>query len=381
MRSAFFTICTNNYIAYARTLLQGVAAHHPDAARFLILADEPRVDLAQDSFEVILARDLTVPEFDNFSFRYSVVELCTALKPYAFLELFQRDFDACIYLDPDIAVFAPLSAALAALSEGQAVLTPHRLTPQTGSAWPTDRQLLQVGAYNLGFLALRHTPDVVGNVAWWANQLERGCVVNLQESLFVDQKWMDLWPSFCEGTKILRHPGYNVAYWNLGERKVEKCSGGYQVNGAPLVFFHFSGVMPDRRDILSTFNDYFSAANIGDANDLLQAYITKLEINGYNEQKGIVCAYSLFANGLLIPPFARPLFRRYEASFPDPRRSVYSALQSPAAGTAGAKFTVAAEELWRLRQDLQQAFDIETPEGQQGYADWFVETAAREEVD
>jgi hypothetical protein len=206
MRTAFFTICTNNNIAYARVLMDGVALHHPEASRYVILADEPRIDLSQENFEVILARDLPIPEFEILTFRYSVVELCTAIKPYAFLEFFRREFGACIYLDPDIAVFAPLKEAMAALIDGQAALTPHRLRPQSNSGWPEDRQLLQVGAYNLGFLALKHTAEVLNTVAWWANQLQRGCVVNLQEGLFVDQKWMDLWPSFCPGNDNLAPP-------------------------------------------------------------------------------------------------------------------------------------------------------------------------------
>ena len=37
--SVFFTIASRNYLAYAATLMQSVAQHHPDAPRYLILAD------------------------------------------------------------------------------------------------------------------------------------------------------------------------------------------------------------------------------------------------------------------------------------------------------------------------------------------------------
>ena len=367
MRTAFFTICTNSYIAYARILMDDIARHHPGASRYVVLADEPHIDLSDDNFEVILARDLGIPTFESLTFRYSVTELCTALKPHAFLELFRRGAEICLYLDPDISIFLPLTEALTAVTDGQAALTPHRLGPQTTTGWPDDRQLLQVGAYNLGFVALRHTPEVAERVTWWARQLEHGCVVNLPEGLFVDQKWMDLWPSFCSGTVILRHPGYNVAYWNLAERKVEKRGNGFEVNGVPLVFFHFSGVMPDRRDLLSKYRQVFTGANIGDANELLQAYIAELQRKGFDEQKALPCAYSLFDNGVLIPPFGRSLYRRNEGAFPDPRHAVFQALQAPASGAAGAELTVAAVELWELRKDLQAAFDIDTPEGQHGF--------------
>src|SRR5450755_4676581 len=162
MRTAFFTICAANYIAFARVLMRGVARHHPDTARYVVLVDEHPADLSDDDFEVILARDLPLPEFDSFCFRYDITELCTAIKPYAILELFKRSFDGCIYLDPDVAVYGALDDALDALSgDGQAALTPHRLTPSAETGWPQDRDLLRVGAYNLGFLAVRRTSQVI----------------------------------------------------------------------------------------------------------------------------------------------------------------------------------------------------------------------------
>jgi glycosyltransferase involved in cell wall biosynthesis len=386
MRTAFFTICAANYIAFARLLMRGVARHHPDAARYVILVDEHGADLAGSDFEIIRARELELPEFQSFCFRYDITELCTAIKPYAILALFERDFDGCIYLDPDVAVYGPLEEALAALTgDGQAALTPHRLTPGTGTDWPEDRNLLQVGAYNLGFLAVRRTPQVVALVRWWAQRLERECLIALERGLFVDQKWIDLWPSFCPGTTILRHPGYNVAYWNLAERKVERSARGYLVDGAPLVFFHFSGVMPHRRERLSRFHASHLAGNIGDANLLLQAYLDELFDAGHAQLKRIACSYSVFENGVPIPALARTLFRRDEARFPDPYRTVFQALQEPSPDVAPNPAGVvsgAAHELWRLRHDLHATFHIDTAQGQIDLAQWFVRYGCTEaEID
>jgi glycosyltransferase involved in cell wall biosynthesis len=382
MRATFFTICATNYIAFARVLMEGIARHHPAAARFVILVDEPHVDLSGDVFEVILVKDLGLPEFENFCFRYDISELSTAVKPYAFLELFRRGFDGCIFLDPDVAVYCALNEAFDALSgDGQAVLTPHRLTPGILSGWPDDRGLLQVGAYNLGFLAVRRTLQVIAVMEWWAERLARECLVALERGLFVDQKWVDLWPSFCAGTTILRHPGYNVAYWNLGERVIERSDSGYTVNGAPLVFFHFSGVMPHRREVFSKHQNFFTPKNIGHADHLLQSYITEVLNRGHAELEGIACSYSLFKNGVPIPSFAHSLFRRGETRFANPYSTVFQALQEPSTEVwpnPGRVVSVAAHELWRLRTDLQQAFPIATLQGQLGLAQWFVQHGCAE---
>jgi glycosyltransferase involved in cell wall biosynthesis len=376
MRTAFFTICATNYVAFARVLMQGVARHHPDAARYVVLVDEPRVDLSGDGFEVILARDLALPEFDSFCFRYDISELSTAIKPYAFLELFKRNFDCCVFLDPDICVYGALDEALSALSGGgQAVLTPHRLAPDVRSGWPTDRDLLRVGAYNLGFFGVRWTREVVELLEWWARRLEKDCLVALERGLFVDQKWMDLWPSFCAGTTILRHPGYNVAYWNLAERKIERSDDRHLVNGQPLVFFHFSGVMPHRPDVLSKYQALFTSSNIGAADALLQSYIVAVLASGHADLERITCSYSQFENGVPIASLVRSLFRRDERRFPDPYRSVFRALQEPSdkvSPNPEGVVSVAAYEAWKLRIDVQQTFAIDTAEGQVGLARWFV---------
>jgi hypothetical protein len=383
MRTAFFTICVANYIAFARVLMRGVARHHPGAARYVILADAHPADLSGDDFEVILARDLKLPEFESFCFRYDTTELCTTIKPYAILELFKRSFDGCIYLDPDVAVYGALDDALDALSgDGQAALTPHRLTPSAETGWPQDRDLLRVGAYNLGFLAVRRTSQVIKIIEWWAGRLEKECLIAPDSGLFVDQKWIDLWPSFCASTAILHHPGYNVAYWNLGERKVERSGSGYLVNGAPLVFFHFSGVMPHRPEMLSRFHGSFAPGNIGDARYLLQSYITELCDSGHAQLERIPCSHSVFANGVPIPALARSLFRRDEARFPDPSRTVLAALQEPSTDIVpnpGGVVSTAMHELWRLRPGVQQAFPIDSPQGQLDLARWFVRHGCAEE--
>jgi hypothetical protein len=234
---------------------------------------------------------------------------------------------------------------------------------------------LRVGAYNLGFFGVRWTREVVELLEWWARRLEKDCLVALERGLFVDQKWMDLWPSFCAGTTILRHPGYNVAYWNLAERKIERSDDRHLVNGQPLVFFHFSGVMPHRPDVLSKYQALFTSSNIGAADALLQSYIVAVLASGHADLERITCSYSQFENGVPIASLVRSLFRRDERRFPDPYRSVFRALQEPSdkvSPNPEGVVSVAAYEAWKLRIDVQQTFAIDTAEGQVGLARWFV---------
>ena len=52
-------------------------------------------------------------------------------------------------------------------------------------------------------------------------------------------------PVFFDRVGIVRDPGYNVASWNLSQRKVAiGQDGAIRVNGAPLRFWHFTKLGP-----------------------------------------------------------------------------------------------------------------------------------------
>src|SRR5258708_40264165 len=113
---------------------------------------------------------------------------------------------------------------------------------------------------------------------WWKAHLVENCAVDLENGIFVDQKYCDLLPSYFDNVKLLKHPGYNVAYWNLLHRRVyrDRDSGEWRVNAVPLRFFHFSGVVPSDRAVFSKHQDRFGVYNIGDVRDLLNKYISAL---------------------------------------------------------------------------------------------------------
>jgi hypothetical protein len=66
-------------------------------------------------------------------------------------------------------------------------------------------------------------------------------------NLYVDQRWLDLLAASSYTVGVVRDPGFNVAYWNLHERKLALDDNGtWSVNKQPLKFFHFSGFDRER---------------------------------------------------------------------------------------------------------------------------------------
>ena len=115
MTTAIFTIIAKNYLAHARVLMESIRRQHPDLLRIVILVDEVDgcFDPAKEHFEVVLSSEFKLPSSRWFHFKYSILELSTAVKPYACEYLFQRyHLKKLIYLDPDIKTYARLDCLL-----------------------------------------------------------------------------------------------------------------------------------------------------------------------------------------------------------------------------------------------------------------------------
>lgn len=316
---AVCSICSRNYFAHARVLFDSVRRQHPDWDCHLLLADE--LDGVRpepgDAFSLMAARELGIPGFAGMAFRYDVIELNVALKPFLMRYLLSRGYKRVVYFDVDICLFSPLTPILTALDSASIVITPHITSPLPAVAGSTIREdyFLKNGAFNLGFIAVSQCPESGAFLDWWAARCLTQCFRETETGLFVDQKWVDLVPGFFPATKILRDHGCNMAYWNLHERSLS----GNIVNGAyPLVFFHFSGV--DLSDI-SSISKYQAEYNLSNRPDLLHLftdYRDRIIAAGHEKYKDIPYHYGRFKNGQPIGLVVRRLYEWVESEYDDP---------------------------------------------------------------
>lgn len=384
-RTCIFTIASRNYAHATRALMEGVARHAPHAHRMLALCDEcGAVDFSRDNFEVLELAQLDLPGRALFVFQYTLLELNTAIKPFVVAELFARGFDQVIYFDPDIAIHGSLDDMIARLDRSDILLTPHITAPIDDGGIPDERHLLACGSFNLGYVAFRRCGQTEAFVRWWQRKLERDCVVDFGRGLFVDQKWMEFAASFCDRVEVVRHPGWNVAYWNLPTRKVEQAGGSFTSNGEPLVFFHFSGFSAER-GVFGKHQTRYTMENLAPAvAALAKDYAEALRRHGVSETAGIPYAHARFPDGTPIPDLARKLFRENRddlaAKFPDP------------AGADAARFIGHVNEpfcrngrstplvsrlMWEVLHDhpdlgLEQQFPDVLGAHARSFAEWFV---------
>lgn len=385
MRIAYFTICSRNYLAYALVLRESLLAAEPEAAFFVYLADAPIAPKMGVLAEVIPVADLALPDLMDMAFRYTVMEFNTAIKADCFLDLLtRRGFDAAIYLDPDIQVFAPLDAVHAALGEGaSAVLTPHILGPLPDSAYPGEVDILKSGAFNLGFAAFQGSEESLGFLRWWARKLHSECYSAPEKGLFVDQRFVDFAPGFIRDLHVLRHQGYNVAYWNLARRKlVQGEEGRVHANGDPLVFFHFSGVQPGNPDVFSKHSAAGSGSEAGEvAFSLSHAYQAALAAQDHAVWSKVPYEWGRFRDGsAILPPMRRmpPETGMPEDWFAAPDLAWWNAPDPRVDQKKGRTITRLMMGLWDMRPDLQAAFPLGTEAGRGGLYRWFQRHGVRE---
>jgi len=247
-----FTSFNFHYLAKARVLASSLKKLHPDWVMHACLCDrEPEgfaFNLEAEPFdEVTWAADLDIPMLDAWVFGHDVVELCTAVKGTMLRMLLERGAEKVVYLDPDIGVLGSLSELEEMLDRCDVVLTPHQIEPDTQRAAIVDNEIcsLRHGIYNLGFAAVANRSEGQRFAQWWEERLLGWCHDDVSNGIFVDQKWCDLAPGLFDRLLILRDPGYNVASWNLSQRKVRIDEAGeILVNNRPLRFFHFTKLGP-----------------------------------------------------------------------------------------------------------------------------------------
>lgn len=255
LKNCALTIVSGNYLAYARVLGSSLQEFQPDFDFRVLIVDRKTKLLEEAVLEsglnVMFAEDLGLPDKERLFYKYDIVELNTALKPTLIKQVFAMGYEHVLYLDPDIRVFASLDPVMIALQDADIVLTPHSMSPVMDGSRPSDVDFLRTGAYNLGFIGLKNSIQANAMLDWWETRCLGMGFIDPGFGIFVDQKWIDLVPSYFTSVHILRHPGCNVAYWNLHERGLSSVSGQLYANDKPLIYFHFSGVEPFNNSNLS----------------------------------------------------------------------------------------------------------------------------------
>jgi cyclopropane fatty-acyl-phospholipid synthase-like methyltransferase len=389
IEEAACTIISKNYIALARTLADSFYKFHPDVPFFVLLVDQVDgyFEPEREVFYLVGMDELDIPEKASFCFKYNILELNTAVKPYFLSHLFEKyGIKKLIYFDPDILITEKVSLLFELLDTYSIILIPHITEPIEDNLRPSELDLLQAGTYNLGFIGLGSTPTSQKLLSWWQKRVYEQCLLAPDRGMHVDQKWMDFVPGLFGESFIMRQPGYNVAYWNLHSRTLAFLDGQIKVNGEPCYFFHFSGFDPLNISMVSKHQNRFTLDDLGQAARLFEQYRDLLLANGHEQAKNWPYAFGYFDNGVKIPDIAR---RMYHGLGPERKKfgnpfstssaqSFFSWLNEPPSRDFGETITRLWHEIYYTRPDVRQVWPDLFGKHRDGFLQW-VSTGGKKE--
>jgi hypothetical protein len=220
-RIAFCTIATPGFLPMAAVLIDSIRAHYGDTCDIhLLTVSWERIKFSYRGVEAVYFTDLANPYCWDMAMRYDLVERASAYKPF-FLRHVNADrrYDTVFYLDVDTQLFGRLDEATDLMrSTGASILlSPHSLVPRNLGRLVDDRTILRVGTFNSGLIGVDASDEALSFLDWWASLNRTECIVE-PGYYSRDQKWLNLVPTYFERAQILRHPGYNVAHFNVDER-------------------------------------------------------------------------------------------------------------------------------------------------------------------
>ncbi|MBD0332382.1 MAG: glycosyl transferase [Chitinophagaceae bacterium] len=295
-----FTLCSNNYLAQAKTLGDSLILHNPEYRLIIGLVDKKSSQIDYAFFEphsIIPIEEIGIPNFEQVTRRYNIVELNTCVKPSFFKYLSKRfpDVPFIFYFDPDIVLFNRVTALEQEFQQADILVTPHITTPiSLDEFWPGEHTFLNYGIYNLGFIGVKvSSSNSMSMLNWWEERtLTRG-FSDVERGFFVDQLWITLAPVFFPGVKVIKGLGYNAAPWNLHERRnIKLVNGQYSMeDNSLLYFYHFSGYNFKRPEAISKWYNRYSFDNCPNLKPLYEDYDKLLRQNRVDYFSSITCFY------------------------------------------------------------------------------------------
>ncbi|MDT3428357.1 hypothetical protein J2Z22_003949 [Paenibacillus forsythiae] len=215
------TVVNASGLPQARLMANSVKRQMPYAKVVVCLVEEFQAESLPDIDWIVTAREICeyigFPYFDHYIFKFNSLQSGAAMKAQLLTYLLQAfpDEEHMVYLDPQMYVFKPFYEIEQMLSYYDVALTPHHLEPS--ASWDCSREIgtLQDGTFHSGLVAVKNSWEGHRFAKWWMSMIT-GDFAGQPKGLYTDQPYLNFVPAvFNSG--VLRHPGYNLAFWNLHE--------------------------------------------------------------------------------------------------------------------------------------------------------------------
>jgi hypothetical protein len=131
-------------------------------------------------------------------------------------------------------------------------------------------------------------------IAFWRAECLDWCAEEATvDGRFMNQGYLNRWPTRYPGVHVFRHPGLNLAPWNVNGHRIEQTGDEVRVDGQPLIFYHFSAMHCDRDGNWYSLANYFSSQFDVVVEAIYKPYVAAVE----REQKFLREAFGVYRGG------------------------------------------------------------------------------------
>lgn len=238
----YCTYFDRNYLTRAMALHRSLVRHSPSFTLWALCLDDEAFEalegLRLDGIRPIRLAELEAadPELLAVKGSRSRVEYYFTLSPCLprYLLAEHPEIDLITYLDADLLFYSSPQPVFDELGTGSVLIVPHRFPDSL-------KHLEEYGVFNVGLLSFRSDAASGAVLDRWREQCLEWCYDRVEGDRFADQKYLDKWPGL-PGVVVLRHPGADLAPWNVAGHRLDLAQDPPTVDGRPLVFYHFQGV-------------------------------------------------------------------------------------------------------------------------------------------
>jgi hypothetical protein len=300
-----YTVCTANYLYQALTLGESLFKTNPDYELIIGLVDDLSIGLKDGisidnlkiPYKIIPISEVQPVNLSGFKGEYTVMEVATACKPIFGLYLFEKypALEKLIYFDSDLWIADSVEPIEKNLENYDIIITPHITQPIDLQEEWNEKQFLNAGLYNTGFVGMKRSENTFKFLNWWKNHLKDYGYYDFCNGMGIDQLCVNFVPIFYDKVLIEYSPAYNLAYWNMHEREISFVDAKYVINGKEnLLFFHFSGYSPEKSNLLSKHIKSSKTSNYPILKPLFAEYNVALLRNHYHLFKQIIPAFGKY---------------------------------------------------------------------------------------
>ena len=200
------------------------------------------------------------------------VEYFWTCTPSVLLFVLRRDPTIAVitYLDADLYFFSDPEPIFREFGDGSILIIGHRFAPEYAHLSNSS------GIYNVGLLAVRRDSDGLRCLQWWRDRCIEWCFARAEDGKYGDQKYLDSWPERFQRVVVLQYQGAGLGPWNISACRPHRGSAGVEIDGKPLIFFHFHGLKCVSRNVVC-LNEYPSRIDAVQLQDIYRPYVFHLK--------------------------------------------------------------------------------------------------------